>query len=87
MLAAAVHDGVHAPREALAPYRSALRGSFDEIAASLQSGARSTPALPRKETPAIGGHNPALGTIAAETASVLAAIEQLEQTWHESADR
>jgi uncharacterized membrane protein YccC len=87
VLAAAVHDGVRAPREALAPYRSALRRSFDEIAASQQSRARSTPSQPRKETLALGGQNPALGMIAAETASVLAALGQLEQTQHESADR
>ena len=40
VLAAAVHDGARAPREALAPYRSALAGGFKELASSFQVGGR-----------------------------------------------
>jgi len=83
MLAAAVHDGARAPCAALAPYRIALDNSFHEICSSLQSGAWL--ALPCDQTPAAGGHDQALATVAAETASVLAALEQLEQTWRVSA--
>ena len=85
MLAAAVYDGARAPCAALAPYRIALDNSFDEICSCLRSGAWLAPALPRDQTPAAGGHDQALATVAAETASVLAALEQLEQTWHVSA--
>jgi uncharacterized membrane protein YccC len=62
-----------------------LDNSFHEICSSLQSGAWLVPALPCDQTPAAGGHDQALGTVAAETASVLAALEQLEQTWRVSA--
>ena len=85
MLAAAVHDGARAPGTALAPYRITLDNSFHEICSCLQSGAWLAPALPCDETPAASGHDRALATVAAETASVLAALEQLEQTWHVSA--
>ena len=82
MLAAAVHDGARAPRTALAPYRTAVDNSFHEICSCLHSGAWLAPAPPCDHTPAAGGHDQALATVAAETASVLAALEQLEQTWH-----
>ncbi len=85
MLAAAVHDGVRAPGTALAPYRIALDNSFHEICSSLRSGAWLAPALPWDQMPAASGHDQALATVAAETASVLAALEQIEQTWRISA--
>ncbi len=74
-LAAAVHDGARAPHEALAPYRAALDGSFAETASWLHGGARPTPAPPRDQAPAAAGHDPALAAVAAETDSVLAALE------------
>ena len=85
MLAAAVHDGARAPCAALAPYRIALDNSFHEICSCLHSDAWLGPALPCDQTPAAAGHDQALATVAAETASVLAALEQLEQTWRVSA--
>ena len=78
MLAAAVHDGARAPCAALAPYRIALDNSFHEICSCLQSGAWLVPALPCDQTQAALGHDQALATVAAETASVLAALEQLD---------
>ncbi len=83
VLAAAVHNGARAPREALGPYLTALSGSFDEIAASIHDGSWASPALPRNETLALNGHDPTLATIAAEAMSVLAALERLERTWRE----
>jgi len=74
-LAAAVHDGARAPHEALAPYRAALDGSFAETASWLHGGARPTPAPPRDQAPAAAGHDPAIAAVAAETDSVLAALE------------
>jgi uncharacterized membrane protein YccC len=83
-LAAAVHDGARAPREALAPYRTALDGGFYGFASSLRSGTWSPPLLPRNDMPALIEHDPTLQTIAAETASVLAELERIEQTWQKS---
>ena len=83
VLAAAVHDGARAPREALAPYLAALSGSFDAIAASIRDGGWASPALPRNETLALNGHDPALATVAAEAMSLLGALERLERTWRE----
>jgi len=83
VLAAAVHDGARAPREALAPYLTALRGSFDEIAASIRDGTWASPSLPHNETLALNEHDPALATTAAEAMSVIAALERLERTWGE----
>jgi uncharacterized membrane protein YccC len=81
VLAAAVHDGARAPREALAPYLTALSGSFNEIAASIRDGIWASPSLPHNETLALNEHDPALATTAAEAMSVLAALERLERTW------
>ncbi len=47
VIAAAVHDGARAPREALAPYLTALSGSFCAIAASIRGSTWASPALPR----------------------------------------
>ena len=86
-LAAEVHDGARAPREALAPYRTALHAGFDEIATSVRNGIWPPPKLPRNDLPALIEDHRTLQTIAAETASVLAELERLEQTWQTSADR
>jgi len=80
-LAAAVHDGARAPREALAPYRTALDRGFHGIVSSLHGGAWSPPPLPPNDTHAVVEHDPTLRTVAAETASVLAELSRLEQTW------
>ena len=80
VLAAAVHDGARAPREALAPYLTALSGSFDEIAASIRDGTWASPALPRNDTLALVGRDPTLPTVAAEATSVLGSLERLERT-------
>lgn len=87
VLAAAVHDGARAPREALAPYRSALAGGFKELASSFQVGGRPSPALPRDARLAPIQHDPALATVAAETTSVLAKLHWLGQIWHEPTHR
>lgn len=73
VLSAEVHDGARAPREALASYRAALDGSFREIASCVRGGAG--PALPRLQELTADGHDPALASVAAETGSVLAALE------------
>jgi len=83
VLAAAVHSGARAPREALAPYVTALTACFAEIAASIRDGTWASPALPRNEPLALNGHDPALATVATEAMSVVAALERLEWTWRE----
>ena len=83
VLAAAVHDGARAPREALAPYLIALSGSFDEIAASIRDDTRASPALPRSETLALNRRDPTLATVAAQAMSVLGSLERLERTLRE----
>ena len=83
VLAAAVHDGARAPREALAPYLIALSGSFDEIAASIRDDTRASPALPRNETLALNRRDPTLATVAAQAMSVLGSLERLERTLRE----
>ena len=87
VLAAAVHDGARAPQEALAPYRITLDARFHEMGSALRTGAWSTPALARTEPLDPGEHDPALATVATETARVLAELQRLEQKWHESAHR
>ena len=75
VLAAAVHDGARAPREALAPYRAALDGSFAETVSWLHDDVRPTPAPPRDQAPYAARHDPAFAAVAAETDRVLAALE------------
>jgi uncharacterized membrane protein YccC len=80
VLAAAVHDGARAPRETLTPYRNALNGSFDNIAASLRDDTWASPPLPREETLALLKDDPALATVATEALTVLAVLERLDRT-------
>jgi uncharacterized membrane protein YccC len=74
VIEAALRDGERAPREALAPYRSALDSSFTETASWLNSGARPTPAPSREQAPDAGGHDPAPAAVAAQTDNVLAVL-------------
>jgi len=87
VLAAAVHDRARAPREALAPYRAALDGSFAETVSSLDGDARSASARPSEQAPCAAEHNPALAPVAAETDRVLAALEAARAEMTQSVDR
>jgi uncharacterized membrane protein YccC len=75
VLVAAVHDGARAPREAVGAARGAVRDSFRTLCALLPGAAR--PASPLAGVP--GGPDQALTVVAAETARVLAALQQLER--------
>jgi uncharacterized membrane protein YccC len=83
VLAAAIHNGARASRDALTPYLTALNTRFGEIATSIRDGNWAIPALPRNETLALNGHEPTLATVAAEAINVLAALDRLERTWLE----
>jgi uncharacterized membrane protein YccC len=87
VLAAAVHDRAREPREALAPYRAALDGSFAETVSWLHGDARPTPARPSDQAPCAAEHNPALVLVAAETDRVLAALEAARAEMSQSTDR
>jgi hypothetical protein len=87
VLAAGVHDGARAPRQALAPYRVTLGARFRDIVSAVHASAWSSPAQPRDVMLDPGGHDPAVAAVAAETAKVLAELERLEQTWNTSAHR
>jgi uncharacterized membrane protein YccC len=85
VLAAAVHDGARAPREALAPYHAALDSSFAQTVSWLHGDVTPTPAPPRDQAPYAARHDPALAAVAAETDRVLAALEAARTQMTQSA--
>ena len=87
VLAAAVHDGARAPRDALVPYRRALAASFGDLARSFPLDARPSRMPPRDARLAAVTHDPALAAVATERAIVLTKLKWLEQIWQESTRR
>ena len=87
VLAAAVHDGARAPREALAPYRAALDASFAETVSWLHGGARPAPPPLPGQVPGTAERDPALAAVAAETGRVLAALQTARAVMTLSAGR
>jgi len=87
VLAAAVHDGARAPREALAPYRAALDASFAETVSWLHGGARPAPPPPPGQVHGAAGRDPVLAAVAAETDRVLAALQTARAAMTRSAGR
>jgi uncharacterized membrane protein YccC len=86
VLAAAMHDGARAPREALVRYRAALDGGFAETASWLHSGAR-PPLVPQREpAPDADRRDPALAAVATEADAVLATLEAARAQLTRSAD-
>jgi len=84
VLAAAVHDGIRAPRDALAPYRRALAASFADLARVFRADARPTTKPPRDAGLTAVTTDPGLEAVTTEAAIVLTKLNWLEQTWQES---
>ncbi len=84
VLAAAVHDGIRAPRDALAPCRRALAASFGDLARLFRADAGATMMPPRDAGLTAATTDPASTAVATETAIVLTKLKWLEQIWRES---
>ena len=87
VLAATVHDGARAPRQALIPYSSKLHARFREIASAMQTDAPGPETRPLTGAPDHDAIDPIIATVAAESTVVLTVLDRIDQTWSDSAYR
>ena len=87
VLAATVHDGARAPRQALIPYLFTLHARFQEIASAMQTDAPGPETRPLTGAPDHDAIDPIIATVAAESTIVLTTLDRIDQTWRDSAYR